>query len=174
MPKKPTYYLDTVPARTSNKKLRKLIADAYQVIRDKSNQIHVLQQEIEHLRSVFRVEVCEACGASDVWDVELSMGRDGEVTTPPAAAMTMYSKRCESCRHLQSLGPSVLTTDVLVEIRAAELSDLASSSASMPESRGWLDYARGVDCPRWAAGESLTKSWWAGWLGRAINSHGRG
>jgi hypothetical protein len=68
----------------------------------------------------------------------------------------------------RSLGRAKDTVRVRVEIRAAELSDLATSHATPSESQGWIDYALDrlcVSVPR--------DQWDAGWLGRIIHEHGR-
>lgn len=75
--------------------------------------------------------------------------------------------RCWNCREYASLGPSNDDpSEVAVEIRAAELADLATSDATRSESLGWHAYADGG--PRTM---TIADEWHAGWLGRAIHDH---
>lgn len=69
---------------------------------------------------------------------------------------------------LKSFGRARDTAAVRVEIRAAELSSLATSHATPAESLGWADWELDrlcVSVPR--------DEWDAGWLGRIIHEHGR-
>lgn len=81
---------------------------------------------------------------------------------------TVEHFRCCDCGAYLSLGPAIDTPEVRIEIRAAELSDLATSHATPLESQGWFDYALDRDCV-----SVLRDEWNAGWLGRAIHEHGR-
>lgn len=59
---------------------------------------------------------------------------------------------------------------VALEIRAAELADLAYSHADHVESSGWFAFSGDFEPP-----EHLDpKRWHAGWLGRAIREHAKG
>ena len=63
---------------------------------------------------------------------------------------------------------ATITPAVEIEIRAAELSNLAASHATSTESQGWHDFDRDRD-PRWS--NALHDGWSSGWLGRAIAMH---
>ena len=71
-------------------------------------------------------------------------------------------------RAAEDLGSASDTAEVLVEIRAAELSNLAASNGTPSECQGWIDYAKDRDCINAPRDE-----WEAGWLGRIIHEHGR-
>lgn len=76
---------------------------------------------------------------------------------------------CTDCHEWLSLGQSNdAPIEVAVEIRAAELSDLAGSHSTTTEAYGWLGYSRDAD-PIYFGG--VTDHWESGWLGRAIHDH---
>lgn len=78
---------------------------------------------------------------------------------------------CDSCGEWLSLGESNESDErVAVEIRAAELANLAHSHADQMESYGWSCWSRGnSDDP--CGTVSNDPRWHAGWLGREINEH---
>lgn len=73
----------------------------------------------------------------------------------------MVSAWCDGCRDQVPLGPANDTPEALVEVRAAELSHLATSHADHMESAGW-------SAVRYDAGPLDDSRWHAGWLGRVI------
>jgi hypothetical protein len=50
---------------------------------------------------------CENCGAFDVWDREIALDVDGNITTPPAAVRFVTSVHCLNCRHDHALGEAL-------------------------------------------------------------------
>ncbi len=117
-------------------------------------------------RGYFRA--CLYCHVGDVWDRSLALDADGNVTMPPNAHRFLESRICLTCNQVQPMGPATIMPAVAIEVRAAELSDLAASHATSAESQGWRDFDRDRD-PLWS--DALHDGWSAGWLGRAINTH---
>lgn len=86
---------------------------------------------------------------------------------------------CLDCGEWLSLGPAKLDGEraatMTVEIRAAELADLADSHANRAETRGWIAFGMGkrfpIDDYHWSP-QSADES--AGWLARAIATHDGG
>jgi hypothetical protein len=76
------------------------------------------------------------------------------------------TRQCMTCGEWLGMGESD-ETPVAAEVRAAELSDLASSHADSMESSGWgaWDYD---------SNPVADERWHTGWLGRVIFEHGRG
>jgi hypothetical protein len=98
------------------------------------------------------------------------------MTRPHVFRPVGKASRCGHCGEYEALGPASDIPKVLIEIRAAELSDLAASHATPAESQGWIDHAMDRDCvdvPRAPPGDVLLseKEWDAGWLGRVIHEH---
>jgi hypothetical protein len=79
---------------------------------------------------------------------------------------TLGLRWCMDCEERLPIGLANDTPVVLVDVRAAELSDLASSHADHMESAGWSAWTH--DGP-----PLRDDRWHAGWLGKAIFEHDR-
>lgn len=97
---------------------------------------------------------------------------DHEAIGSLAAAAGESSIRCGICGLPIGVPcepqPANDTPDALVELRAAELADVAASNATAMESWGWFGWSRD-SAPVYFGG--TTDQWSAGWLGRCINEH---
>lgn len=109
---------------------------------------------------------CRSCGRKQVYWNTI---RVDETNTWRVGGPTSTYARCANCHEYESLGPSNdAPIEVAVEIRAAELADLAGSHSTTTEAYGWLGYQRDTD-PIYFGG--VTDHWQSGWLGRAIHDH---
>jgi hypothetical protein len=81
--------------------------------------------------------------------------------------VTMLWDTCATCGVWLPLGPSD-ETQVAVEVRAADLSNLARSYASTSESHGWALAQRDADLP---AGLEEDPEYLAGYYARVIFEH---
>lgn len=82
----------------------------------------------------------------------------------------MRANYCIDCTVMIPCGPANDTPVALVELRAAELSNVAASHCTTVEGFGWFGYGLDRD-PEYFAGS--TAQWSAGWLGRCINEHNK-